>query len=108
MSDQAWLWGNDGLPPHQRHSDTSRTAAVAVEPKAGTLRAIVLAWLRNRGDEGGTDEEMQSELQMRGDTQRPRRGELYKAGLIRPNGKKRITLAGNHSVVWVAVQQQSI
>ncbi len=101
MTDQARLWGNDGLPPYQRHSDTSRTAAVAVEPKAGTLRAIVLAWLRNRGDDGGTDEEMQVGIPMDGNTQRPRRRELQKTGMIRDSGNTRRTTSGKTSVVWI-------
>lgn len=84
--------------PHQHHSDTSRVAAEAFKPKAGTARAVVLAYLRAQGEDGATDKEMQEALGMPGSTQRPRRIELVSAGIVGPCGKQR-----NGSTVWVAV-----
>lgn len=88
--------------PYQSHSRTSRAAADGIEPKAGTKRAIVLAFLRGRGQDGATDDEMQREIPMGANTQRPRRVELLAARLIRDSGRERNTAGGDAAVVWVA------
>ena len=59
--------------PYQRHSATSKAAALSAEPTAGTKRAIALAFLRGRGHVGATDEEMQELIPLTANTQRPRR-----------------------------------
>jgi hypothetical protein len=43
---------------------------------------------------------MQAELQMQGSTQRPRRVELVRAGLVVDSGLRRRTFAGRSAVVW--------
>lgn len=88
--------------PFQSHSMTSFDAAKAIEPKAGTLRAKLLAILRCDAI-GSTDFEMQVAAQMDPSTQRPRRIELLKAGLIKDSGRTRKTASGRAAVVWVAV-----
>lgn len=88
--------------PYQRHSPTSRAAAVAIEPVAGTRRAQVLAFIRERGAAGATDEEMQLRIPMSPNTQRPRRVELVQGQHIVNSGRTRQTLAGDEAVVWVA------
>ena len=50
-----------------------------------------------------TDEEIQRELPMSANTQRPRRVELVDARLIRDSGRRRATLGGAMAVVWEAV-----
>lgn len=90
--------------PYQRHSRTSRAAAASIEPKTGTKRAVVLAFLRGRGRAGATDEEMQREIPMGPNTQRPRRVELVAARLIRDSGRERNTAGGDAAVVWVATE----
>ena len=49
----------DARPRRVRTSDTSRAAQASAEPKAGTKRALLLAFIRGRGAEGATDEEIQ-------------------------------------------------
>lgn len=88
------------LPAHQRHSATSRDAAKSVASKAETLRAQVLAHIANCGERGATDEEIQLALGMAGNTQRPRRCELAKAGRIKEQGRRK-TSTGRSAVVWV-------
>lgn len=90
--------------PYQRHSRTSRAAAKGIEPKAGTKRAMVLAFLRGRGAIGATDDEMQRLIPMSANTQRPRRVELVASGLIVDSGMERDTSGGAGAVVWVAVE----
>jgi hypothetical protein len=93
-----------GRPPAQRHSATSKAAASAIEPKAGTLRGQVLACIRAAGLEGRTDEECQEVLGMNPSTQRPRRIELQGAGLIVPApGVTRKTTSGRKAKVFVAI-----
>lgn len=81
--------------------ETSRAAAEAIEPHAGTLEALVLAAITFRGTTGATDEELQTALRMDANTQRPRRWSLAKKGLIEPSGKERLTRAGRRAQVWV-------
>ena len=92
----------DWLAPYQRNSVTSLEASLSIEPKAGTLRARVLTFLRDRGAWGATDQEMQSALNMDPSTQRPRRIELAHAGLIVESGTRE-TRAGRQAVVWIAL-----
>ena len=90
------------LPLFQRHSATSRSAWIKSRPKAGTLRALLLAHLEQCGGDGATDEEMQTQLDMNPNTQRPRRVELHQGGLIVDSGRRRPTRSGSQAVVWVA------
>lgn len=93
---------DDDLPPHQSHSDTSREAAEAIEPDAESLRGVVLAYIRRRGREGATDDEIQVALDMNPSTQRPRRVELWEAGLVERTSATRPTRSGRRATVWVA------
>lgn len=91
--------------PYVRHSETSKAAAIAAEPNAGTQRARVLDCLREYTASvyvGLTDNEMQFILHMNPSTQRPRRVELVRAGLVVDSGKTRLTPSGKRAVVWVA------
>lgn len=90
------------LPPAQMHSATSIEAAESMVPECATLRRAVLAAVRAAGEDGLTDEEVQDRLAMSGSTQRPRRRELEKAGLVRDSGRTRQTRSGRNAVVWVA------
>jgi hypothetical protein len=90
-----------GLPPHQKHSDTSMGAALTLsESRRATLRAAVLRYLV--AHDGATDEEMQLALGMNGNTQRPRRCELLEAGLVIDSGLRRPTRNGRKATVWIA------
>ena len=87
-------------PPAQRHSDTSVAAATAIKPKIGPLQAKILAFLR-LCPEGATDEEMQSDIPMGANTQRPRRRELELMGYVVDSGNRRLNASGKLAVVWV-------
>jgi hypothetical protein len=88
-------------PPYVNQSDTSRQAAQAIAPAAGTLRARVLAAIE-AAPGGLTDEEGCLLTGMNPSTWRPRRGELEKGGFIRDSGRTRKSTAGRDMVVWVA------
>ena len=93
--------------PFQRHSATSRAAAKAIEPVAGTQRALIFRLIHCWNYTGVTDSEIGRELALPGDSVRPRRGELLKAGLIVDSGRTRKTASGREAVVWVATEYQT-
>ena len=93
--------------PYQAHSVTSKAASLSAEPTAGTKRAILLAFLRGRGIEGATDEEMQLIVPMAQNTQRPRRRELVKGLFVTDSGKTRKTVGGDVATVWIVKEFRS-
>jgi len=88
--------------PHAAGSATSKAAAEAIRPEAGTLSAAVFVFIVGTGERGATDGEVQRGLQLDGNTQRPRRRALQQRGLIIDSGKRRKTPAGREAVVWIA------
>jgi hypothetical protein len=102
MSDQLPLFpiaNPEPPPPFQAHSETSEAAADAIKPKAPGGRQRVLQALRDSAY-GLTDEELQDMLHMNPSTQRPRRVELVRMGLVRNSGRTRKTRAGLSATVW--------
>ncbi len=63
-------------------SHTSAAAVQRVQLAARGQGQAVLKYIREQGMFGATDSEIQAALQMKGDTERPRRRELEQAGLI--------------------------
>jgi len=84
--------------PHQRHSETSKAAAVEVTPRLGILQIAVLKFIASHPD-GLTDEQIAEGLGMNPSTARPRRIELQAQGKIVESGKRE-TRAGRMAVVW--------
>ena len=88
--------------PAVQTSRTSMQAADSLGP--ATLNAMqrrgyeFLVW---RGATGATDEEMQTEMPMPASTQRPRRVELARKGLIVESGTRRTT-SGRMAGIWKA------
>lgn len=94
-------------PPAFTNSPVTRAAAgLAIRPDAARLRAKVFEYIKGRGGDGATDAEIQSALDMSGDTERPRRRELQQAGFIADSGQVRQTPSGRAAVVWVATAKQ--
>ena len=89
----------------QAHSPTSREAARRIAGGTHSLRMQVLAHLR-KYPEGLTDEEMQLGIPMAQNTQRPRRIELVRMGLIRDSGDQRLTSSDRFATVWIAVEER--
>jgi hypothetical protein len=83
-------------PPYQVHNETSRLAAQSIAPAAGTLRARVLAVIT---EVPCTDEEGIERSGIAASTWRPRRVELWEAGLVHQAGT-RLTKSGRNAVVW--------
>jgi len=87
------------LPPHQRHSDTSKAAAAGIADKVGKLERTVLLLLSRHSD-GLSDQEACSLLNMDGNTYRPRRVTLANRGLVADTGQRRMTANQKKAAVW--------
>ncbi len=88
--------------PPAVHSATSVAAAVAIKPTANKLRKKVFEFIDAKRNEGATDEEIQIGLTMSGNTERPRRRELEKAGAIIRSTGVRLNKSGRLAAVFLA------
>jgi hypothetical protein len=86
------------LLPFQIHSPTSIDAAKSMKANAANLREKVFAAISN-SPVGMTDEEACAATGISGNTLRPRRVELQRAGRIVSAGT-RPTSSGRKAVVW--------
>ena len=85
--------------PAVRGSQTSNDAADSLDaPTLNAMQRRVLELLQATPD-GLTDEEMQTRLGMNPSTQRPRRIELARRGMVVEAGTRR-TSSGRMAVVW--------
>jgi hypothetical protein len=87
--------------PYQSHS-TSKEAAKSILPKVGTQRHAVMEFIRTQGIKGATDEEVQTALNLRVQSETPRRVELVRDGLVHDSGSTRQTSSDKPATVWVA------
>lgn len=74
---------------------------------APSARHKVFAAIQASAEEGLTDEEICYRLGMNPSTQRPRRIELERAGLVADSGLTRSTVAGISAVVWISTPGSS-
>lgn len=88
---------NGASVPYVRVS-TSLFAAKEIKDGAAVLKMKVYSFLKAHGP--ATDEEMQSNIPMAANTQRPRRRDLQLNGLVVPTGEFRRTRAGRKAMVW--------
>lgn len=80
------------------HPETSRESARKIASKTSELRERILANLRVTGP--ATDEQIQERLSLDPSTERPRRVELVKQGLVVDSGKTRLTRSRRPATVW--------
>lgn len=94
----------DGIQaPYQSHSEPSSHAAESIQEQTPTLRAKVFKCILQAGSHGHTDEEIQFSLDINPNSERPRRIELVRLGMIRDSGKQRQTISGRKAAVWIAI-----
>lgn len=87
------------MNPYVKGSETSEAAAKSIKTDKG--RAAVLAVLRQHPG-GLTDEEIQGLTGLSPSTERPRRVELWRSGVLKDSGVRRPTSTGRYAVIWVA------
>ncbi len=85
---------------YQGHSTTSERAAQEIAGGAASLRRKVLDFVQSNGP--SSDDEIQEALSINPSTERPRRIELCKLGLLRDSGLCGKTRSGRSCVLWVA------
>lgn len=94
------LFAAPARAPAVQQSRTSMAAADALTPQTlNALQRQVVEFLHQRGEHGATDEEMQGGIPMDPNTQRPRRRELAKRGLVVEAGERK-TRSGKKATVW--------
>ena len=86
---------------YQRHSATSKAAAVAIAAQAPNIRHRVYVFICATKQYGATDEEIINSLGLSANTGRARRVELWDASKIYESGRTRSTVAGRQAVIWV-------
>ena len=84
------------VPMAQAHSETSVKAAESMRGKTESIRKMVLKLLEARPM---TDEQLVELLELPANTVRPRRIELYQAGLVVSTGKV-IAKSGRSATLW--------
>ena len=89
--------------PGYTNNTTSLEAALKVEPAVTSMRGKVLAFIRARGHEGATPDEIASALNMLVVTARPRTTELARVGLVVDSHQRRRNENGNNSIVYIAI-----
>lgn len=99
MDKQLHLFNQD-IPPHQRHSPTSRASAEKAIPMYKGNMARLLKLLIFKGSFGLTDEEGQHELNLDGNSYRPARVSLTKLGIVKDTEQTRKTIRNRDAAVW--------
>jgi hypothetical protein len=84
---------------------TSIAAAQKILPKTGSLRRKVYEYILNEGLRGATDQEMETTLNIDGNTIRPTRISLVKDGFIMDTGTTRKNQHGNDCIVWRSAEE---
>lgn len=86
------------------HGRTAHAAAKDIESVSGAQRRAVYQALLV--SDGLTDGEIQIRLDLDPSSERPRRVELVRDGLVVDSGRTRLTQSGRRATVWVAVKRE--
>ena len=94
--------------PHDP-TDTQIEAAEEVLPSTSRQRAKVANYIESQGDDGATDTEIQKALDLRPNSERPRRRELVQDGDVCDSGVRRPALdTGRNSIVWITNRKAAV
>lgn len=85
---------------------TSYEAARSIEPHINTQQAAVLRYLVANGP--ATDEAIQAGTGLSQNSERPRRIELERLGLVTDSGQRHQTATGRKAIAWCAVERQAV
>ena len=84
---------------------TSIEAQEKIAPKVGTIKRKVYEAIVGRGLSGATDQEIEKQLNLDGNTVRPIRGSLVLDNLVIDSGTTRPNSKGNQCIVWRSVEE---
>ena len=97
--------------PHNG-TDTSRAAAASLAPHVGRLEAVVLEAIREAGEHGATDDEVEIATGLAHQSVSPRRISLQRLGLVvqaidsEGVNVTRPTRSGRKATVWIAIEER--
>jgi hypothetical protein len=95
--------------PHMRTFEngvwTSEVAAKMAEGIKVNNQNRIYAYLRDCGDHGATDQEIQDILGIDGNSERPARRQLEKDKRVRRTPRWRFTRAKRPAIIWVATRR---
>ena len=86
--------------------ETSIKAKKKIQPKIGSITWAVFDLIKAGGIFGATDQELEAQMCMDGNTIRPTRGALVKTGIVKDSGQRRQNARGNECIVWVATEAE--
>lgn len=89
------------MQPATNGTATSNAAAESMRPHAATLRGDILNFISRYRLYGATAEEIEYQMDIPGNTVRPRLMELRELKKIKDSDKTRKTRSGRSAVVWV-------
>jgi hypothetical protein len=92
---------HDNTLTGRRHPQTSVLAAARAMGRTGSGRRRVIEAL---AEADRTDEELQHDLRMAANTERPRRVELTAWGFVEATGLRRPGVSGAQSIVWTVTE----
>lgn len=81
---------------------TSKAAAKSIAPVKETVREKILKYIKARGINGATIEEIANATGIRIQTVCARRNELDYMGEVYDSGVRRVTSSGRYATVWFA------
>lgn len=81
--------------------DTSRDAAASIQGVLNSMQSKVLGWIRSRGDDGATCDEVEAALEMKHQTASARIRELVLKDRICDSGMRRKTRSKRKAIVYV-------
>lgn len=92
------------LPPKTPHNGTptSRIAAQQAKTFAASQQEQVFAFIKQAGEHGATDQEIQDALNIGESSERPRRVRLVELGRVADSRTMRMTRSECPAKVWVA------
>lgn len=98
-----------GRPEAPRSSErsTNRVRETSQRPTVPDAEQTRILNALRHNVSGMTDEELQALLEMPGNSERPRRRELERKGLIRDSGRRRAVRSGRQAIVWIACDETS-
>ena len=88
--------------PFESSSETSLSAAQAMEDHAPIDLHRVYYAILMAGASGCTDQEVQDQLRLGPQTESPRRRHLVQMGIVADSGRTRPTRSGRSATVWVS------
>ncbi len=98
---QSSMFGDNGMPPFVRGSDTSAAAARSVAIDVRSMKEKIAAYIKNKNKFGATCDEVERALKMPHQTASARIRGLFTDGRLQDSGQRRMTRTKRKATVWI-------